>query len=138
VAIAKIEVRTVSRRSDQAATTTAKAGSSNSGPVALSVARGGRELPLAVTSCRITAPSSRDTNFIAIRGSGRAAIAELPNGQDNVIIEFDNRYCSLFHKKSASMLLLTDQHAKSSRVMPLAAKLAHIAAIAMSSKTMSP
>jgi hypothetical protein len=61
VAIAKIEARTVSGRSGQAATTAAKAGSSNSGPVALSVARGGRELPLAVASCRITIPSSCDT-----------------------------------------------------------------------------
>jgi hypothetical protein len=60
VAIAKMPARTASGNSGQAATTTAKFGSLNSVPVALSVARPGREPPFTVASWRKSGLSSCD------------------------------------------------------------------------------
>ena len=64
VTIAKIPARTVSGRSGQAATTAAKSGSSTCGPVALSVAREGREPPLTVASWRRSALSWHDATHV--------------------------------------------------------------------------
>ena len=60
--MATILARTLSGSLGQASTTAAKSGSLNTGPVALSVARGGREPPLVVASWRRSVRSSFDAS----------------------------------------------------------------------------